>query len=301
VNANHSFNNHFNQNDNHDFNRKANPGAKRRSDRPAGVKADPSATYADATPLFAPTLAGRIAAIQLQLSSWNDGTAFALDLSPTLLESVCDLWPQFSADSSSRTLIIDPDAAGRDRYDEARWTFDALDWSASPVAVLDDAAFHRAVRSIDAGGDVSKTVIMVRLAGPIEAGDVCEICSAYENGLPILDAELRAEQVLIVRSGRVVRAESRGQSSVLALAGRLFQLHIGNVRLQPWSDFSMPAPWQLERLLSVTGTLSVRPLETEVYSSIVDVGISTADLERTGPSSHGLIYDIVSDTWHDEP
>lgn len=247
--------------------------------------------------LFVPTLANQIAPIQLQLTGSEDGELFALDVTSTPISPVFDLWPCLTRDATSRTLIIDLQASDSVLRNEAQWTTDELNWSSSPVAVLDDAALRRSIGILGSRNDV----LALRLSGPVEACDVAAIVTAAKIDCSILSADLRLEQAVRLQGDGVTRIESREKPGLLAMAGRLFQVHLSRVRQQPWSDFGMPGPWQIEHLLMRTGVISIRPIETEVYSSFVDVGVSTEELPGTGPAGTSLIYDLISGTWHDEP
>ena len=52
----------------------------------------------------------------------------------------------------------------------------------------------------------------------------------------------------------------------------------------------------MDSLLHKTGTISIKPIDTEVFASFIDVGISTAC--PTDPADSSVIYDIHSDSWH---
>jgi len=256
----------------------------------------PPSDSSEDTPFFVPSLADQISPIQLRYIE-RDDEQFALDMTPTDLEPIFDLWPLLTPHALSRTLVIDPTADTDDLYDESRWTYDTLNWSSSSVAILDDAALRRSVNVLGS----RQSVLVMRICGPIEARDIAAIREAFASGRAVLDADCRIETAAQIRDGRLVRIASRNNASLYAVAGRLFQTHLARVRRQVWSDFRMPAPWQMESLFEVTGVISVRPIETEVYSSFVDVGISITELDRTGPAGYSLIYDLISGTWHDEP
>ncbi len=64
-------------------------------------------------------------------------------------------------------------------------------------------------------------------------------------------------------------------------------------------EFGAPNLDQVHALVS-EGALTIRPIETQVYSTFIDVGIcATADTPE-GPANRSLIYDIPSRTWHRE-
>ena len=52
----------------------------------------------------------------------------------------------------------------------------------------------------------------------------------------------------------------------------------------------------MDALLYKTGTISIRPIETESFSSFVDVGVSTG--QSNEPADMAVIYDIPSNSWY---
>jgi len=54
----------------------------------------------------------------------------------------------------------------------------------------------------------------------------------------------------------------------------------------------------IDRLLERTNRLAIQSIETEVYSTFIDVGIATGTQEE--PADTTAIYDIFSDTWHSD-
>ena len=61
---------------------------------------------------------------------------------------------------------------------------------------------------------------------------------------------------------------------------------------------SSPDLGLIDRLLERTNHLSIHSIETEVYSTFIDVGISTSNQDE--PADITAIYDIFSDTWHSD-
>jgi hypothetical protein len=149
------------------------------------------------------------------------------------------------------------------------------------------------------GGDEDRIIVLID--GPVEDSDLRAIAAAAVNGQSPLDVEIRAEAVLHVRPGRFLTLDCRREDIALSLAAELLRQHLAVLRRQPARAFTAPELWQVQRLLGVTGTLSIQPIETEVFSTAIDVGISTAPLSEPRPADRSLIYDIFSRTWHDEP
>ncbi len=137
--------------------------------------------------------------------------------------------------------------------------------------------------------------------GVIERWDVAFMYRAFrQHGSP-LAAEIRAEAWLTFEPDGAITLRSREIQAGLAVTARALGSFI--VALTPESVETVPPPpvWQLGRLLAVAGAFSVRSPEIDAYSTWVDVGVSPAASAVAGPASLTLIYDIPSQTWHDEP
>jgi hypothetical protein len=74
----------------------------------------------------------------------------------------------------------------------------------------------------------------------------------------------------------------------------------GLLRLEPIGNH-FERRTQTGGTLKGTGTLTVRPIETEIFSTSIDVGIGTNNDGTTKPADRSLIFDIPSNSWHDEP
>ena len=51
-------------------------------------------------------------------------------------------------------------------------------------------------------------------------------------------------------------------------------------------------------LLSHTGSFTIRPIETESYSTWIDIGFSTCPRRSVKPADRSLIYDMIGNSWH---
>ncbi len=140
----------------------------------------------------------------------------------------------------------------------------------------------------------------ILIDGPVETGDVRAIQRMIEARQSPLAAELRAVAALKVCDGEVLTLDTRKKADALRLASEMLRQYLASIGRRPVTDFSGPETWQLDRLLGVSGSISVRPRETDWYSNSVDVGISTEIGGHTRPADCSLIYDLPSGTWHDE-
>jgi hypothetical protein len=136
--------------------------------------------------------------------------------------------------------------------------------------------------------------------GPIHSGDARAISAAVREGSSPLAGELRA--ILAVRGvgPRVTVVDARERAILATFVGERLRHYVAALRHGRVDEVGGPEPALVERVLDRSGTLRVRPIETEVYSTFIDVGISTAADESAGPADASLIYDLTSRTWHGE-
>jgi hypothetical protein len=129
--------------------------------------------------------------------------------------------------------------------------------------------------------------------GPVEEGDANAIIHEISTSLSPLCADFRMQSFVTSSDGESVSAHVREYDDALMLAATALEKYISDLMGE---KVNAPDLGVMDALLHKTGTLSIRPIETEVFSSFVDVGISTAD--GTEPANTAIIYDIHSDSWH---
>jgi hypothetical protein len=167
--------------------------------------------------------------------------------------------------------------------------------------VLDDLSLRELV-----GMTSTRHMKCVLVEGPIEQRDAEAIVRASARGENPLAAEFRAIAAMTVDHDCDIILDTRTRKQAVQLVSENFRHYLAAIRDQPFDEFGSPESWQLERLLEVSGSLVVRPIETDVYSNSIDVGISTAvaggddEAPEIGPADKSLIYDLPSRTWHDE-
>jgi len=170
------------------------------------------------------------------------------------------------------------------------------------ILVLDELALRELV-----GMTNTQHVKCALVEGPIERRDAEAIVRASACGSTPLASEFRAAAAITVDADRSVTLDTRTRQQAVRLISENFRHYLAAIRDRPFDEFNSPECWQLDRLLGVSGSLTVRPIETDVYSTSVDVGISTAALgggtgaSEPEPADTSLIYDLPSQTWHDEP
>lgn len=166
----------------------------------------------------------------------------------------------------------------------------------SGCVALDDDGLARLLSSMQ-----TTRLRLVRVDGPIEALDAKAIMAACDRGDSALEAEFRAVASVVIVNDAEITVELREKSHAGMLVSENLRQYLAAMLGRACSAVSVPFHWQAERLLGATGTILVRPIETEIYEAAVDVGIATGTEASAGPATLSLIYDLPSDTWHDEP
>ncbi|HBZ96620.1 MAG TPA: hypothetical protein DEO57_02105 [Phycisphaerales bacterium] len=93
-----------------------------------------------------------------------------------------------------------------------------------------------------------------------------------------------------------IRARSR--DDLLRVGGNVLRNHVRSRLDARQCGVTAPETDFMHHLLARSGAFAIRPIETEVYSTWVDVGISTSPDAAEQPADLSLIYDLVSNTWH---
>ncbi|MCI0631650.1 MAG: hypothetical protein L0Y44_13455, partial [Phycisphaerales bacterium] len=144
-------------------------------------------------------------------------------------------------------------------------------------------------------------LLIVAVEGEVDASDARAMNSAVEASRSPLLAELRAVAALEVLGDRSIVLHCRSRNTALTLMAENFRHFLAAVTSRPAGRFHAPQPWQIERLMGCSGAITIRPIETQVFSTSIDVGINTSAKERfSRPADRALIYDLPSGTWHDE-
>ena len=144
-------------------------------------------------------------------------------------------------------------------------------------------------------------LVVIAVDGEIDERDAGAMDKAIDGGKSPLLAELRAVMAMEVLGDRSVVMHCREQAQAHALVAENFRHYLAALCNAPADRFEAPELWQIERLLSLTGMMTIRPIETQQFSTSIDVGINTGKERFSRPADRSLIYDIPSNTWHDEP
>ena len=129
--------------------------------------------------------------------------------------------------------------------------------------------------------------------GPIEVGDADEILKQVSNSTAPLSADFRMQSMITSLNNGGVTAHVRDYDEVLLLVANSLSTYVSSIHSE---SVSLPDLGLIDALLHLSSFLSMKPIETEVFSSFVDIGISTS--KHSEPANLSVIYDIHSDSWH---
>jgi hypothetical protein len=131
------------------------------------------------------------------------------------------------------------------------------------------------------------------IQGAVEEGDANAIIREVSNAISPLCADFRMQSVVTSSDGESVCAHVREYDDALMLAATALGRYMSDLLGENVND---PDLGVMDTLLHKTGTLSIRPIETESFSSFVDVGVSTG--QSNEPADTAIIFDIHSNSWH---
>lgn len=248
------------------------------------------------------SLAGLLAPLRAVMNPTEIGQI--LTLSPLRFEDIKTLWMSFGDHRQIVNLLIDLETS-EPRMNADRTTLQALAHESGAevlsafgddqILVDDEALSHLFERGLAPG------IRIVRITGPVEAIDAQMIEDALRQGRSPLKAELCAVASLGMPTECSLQLETRNTSDALRTVAESFRHYIAFQRRMPVSAIAPPATWQMQQLLDLVGEICVRPIETEVFSTSIDIGICSESGGPTRPANRSLIYDVFTNTWHDEP
>ncbi|MBI69416.1 MAG: hypothetical protein CMJ38_05300 [Phycisphaerae bacterium] len=129
--------------------------------------------------------------------------------------------------------------------------------------------------------------------GPVEVSDADAILNEVNNSDLPLVADFRMQSVITATEHEGVSAHVRDYDEALLLIASALAQYVGSIMK---ASVSLPDLGLVDALLEQSDLLSIKPIETEVYSTFIDIGISASD--GSVPASMAAIYDIYSDSWH---
>ena len=220
---------------------------------------------------------GRCSALRASLTETTCGSM--LELWPMSIADALRPWARLRANDDFVTLVIGTGVSG----------------SAAGAAVLDDESLRRLVRRSS-----PHELLAVLIDGPVEHRDVDAILSAIRAGRSALEMEIRAVAAMRVMGDGSIVLQTRVHRSADIFVAEALRNYLADLRRRPATEVSAPEIGLIDALFARSGRIDVRPIETEIYSTSIDIGISTASNGEIKPANESLIYDICSNTWHGE-
>ena len=244
-------------------------------------------------------VASPLATLECKLAQVDFG--WQLDLAPFRIADAMPIWPTLSPARVSWNVVLDlqPEVVDNLRNLEAMQLNGRLPFSSGELhnenqLVLDDAQLIEVLRSVP-----MCRLRVVRVHGPVEPLDGRMMQNALDAGASPLDAELRAVAFLDIHGDRLA-LHVREPSQAWAFIAEDFRQYLAAVLDEPARLFAAPELWQVEQLLAVSGSIAVRPIETDVFTGFVDVGVCTDGVAQNRPAAMSIIFDRPSNSWHGE-
>lgn len=253
----------------------------------------------------------RMVPLEASFSRGTDGCT--LHLSPIRGVDTLRVWTSQSA-RASRTLVCGCQPRGFIFELARRVALESHDASPglkveAPLEILDDAhavvhdkylpALFHDLRGI--GRSEVESVRLIKVDGPIEPLDVKFIDRAMRRGGSALDGDLRVFAAMHVERDEFVTIQAREERLAMKMLAENFRHYLAAISDVSLEGLDAPPTYQMERLLGVSGRVRVRPIETDVYSTSIDIGVGTDGGTDPVPADQSLIFDRPSGTWHDEP
>lgn len=142
-------------------------------------------------------------------------------------------------------------------------------------------------------------VTLVRVGGAVEPADALAIRAAVRAGRHPVLADFRVTHVLRLVDDRDSTFETFEEDMAVLIVADNLRNYLAALLNTDVDNIGWPRPSMVMRLLSVSGSFVVRPIETERFGSFVDVGVCTSR-DESSPARQSLIYDMPSGSWHDE-
>ncbi len=140
----------------------------------------------------------------------------------------------------------------------------------------------------------------VRIEGPVEVSDAVWIQRGLDRGGHPLTSEVRAIRSMQAGPNRTLLVHTRHARDAAAFAAEPIRHFLAAVAGLPLAEVPPPDVGLLLPLFEPSGEFTIRPIETDVYSTAVDVGIATSPPESPRPADASLIYDLLGASWHGE-
>ena len=142
-----------------------------------------------------------------------------------------------------------------------------------------------------------KHVVLVDVSGPVDVSDVLFFRTLIQRNLGLLSAEPRVQRVLQQCDSSITLQVRERQDALECMSDaltRYAQRFLG-------TDAEMAGPPldMVDRLLSASGRLRIRPIETERGMAHLDIGVQV-EPELQSPAGVSVLYDTATGQWHDQ-
>jgi len=169
-------------------------------------------------------------------------------------------------------------------------TISSLSPGDAMIALTRDGLFEESTILCGAGA----TNWVACVDGPIEMGDANAIIASISSSSTPLAAECRMHSMIASNEQGGISAHVREYDDALALVAETLRQYASNLLN---CNASTPDFGLMATLFERGDDIFVRPIESEVFSTFLDIGIS---FSSESAAEQALIYDIHSDTWHGE-
>jgi len=218
-------------------------------------------------------LSGLLAALRADLSADADG--FRLQLEPVTPRGVLDFWFALAPTTHSSTVLVDRQAG--------------------PLAAATVAEPGLLERMLPVGGD---RWMLVQVDGAVEAGDLRAMHLAATGGASVFDVEFRASVTAGMIGARAAAFTAREQSPLLKILAMALRGYVASLLRSDSQLIALPSARLVEALMAPSGRMCIRPIESVLSSTAIDIGIDTLGSDGAAPANDALIYDIYGNSWH---
>jgi hypothetical protein len=244
-------------------------------------------------------VASPLATLECRLAKAPFG--WQLELAPFRVFDAVPIWATLSPARVSWNVVIDIDAEILDNLRnleamqiKGRLPFAVGESLSENHLALDDLQLMELVRAVP-----MQRLRMARVHGPVEPLDGRMMQRALDAGASPLDAELRAAAFVDIDRDRLL-LHTREPSQAQAFVAENFRQYLAAVLDEPARALALPELWQVEQLLAVSGSIAVRPRETDVFAGFVDIGVCSDGAAQDRPAEMSIVFDRPSNSWHGE-
>ncbi|MHC4989577.1 MAG: hypothetical protein ACYTGC_01230 [Planctomycetota bacterium] len=242
------------------------------------------------------SLAAGLSPLQVQVERIEQ--IFRVTMSPMPVHEASTSWTRIECgdgDERALNLLLAEPGDEPPAVLVTRWEIPATVVRAAHV-LLDDRSLASTLSLVEPA-----RLRMVRFEGPVELDRVERLVDGIGQSSPasIVD-EPRAIAAMEASDDHVMVIESRELEHALVPVADNFRRYLAVVCRSDSEAYSAPPTDVLSSVLADGVTLTARPIETQVYSTFVDVGVRLSTGPGTGPANSSLIYDVPSQSWHAE-